>query len=164
MNNETIKADKTEFDIPEGKSYLTISRVFDAPRDRVFAALTDPETIPDWWGPSQFKTRVDAMDPQIGGKWRFAQVDDDGNEYAFNGVYHEVTAPERLIQTFEFEGLPERGHVTLERMTLDDLGEQTRMTVRVGFLGTEDRDGMVESGMEGGARETWNRFAALVEN
>lgn len=164
MSTDMISNDKSEFDIPEGKSYLTISRVFDAPRERVFAVLTNPETIPDWWGPSRYKTRVDVMEPRNGGKWRFLETDGDGNEFAFNGVYHEVTAPERMIQTFEFEGLPERGHVTLERMTLEDLGDQTRMTVRVGFLGTEDRDGMVASGMEGGARETWNRFAALVEN
>lgn len=164
MSTDTTATDKSVFDIPEGKSYLTISRVFDAPREKVFTVLTNPETIPEWWGPSQYKTRVDAMEPENGGRWRFTQSDDNGNEFAFNGVYHEVTPPERLVQTFEFEGLPERGHVTLERMTLEDLGEQTKMTVRVAFLGVEDRDGMVESGMEGGARETWNRFAALVEN
>lgn len=164
MSTDTMNTDKTQFEIPEGKSFLTISRVFDAPRDRVFAALTNPETIPEWWGPSRYKTRVDSMEPKSGGRWRFAQIDDDGNEYAFSGVYHEVTAPERIIQTFEFEGLPEPGHVTLERLTLEDLGEQTRATVRVAYLGTEDRDATVDSGMEGGARETWDRLAALIES
>ena len=82
---------------------IHVERVFDAPRDRVFAAFTDPKLIPEWWGPT---TTVDQMDVRPGGSWRFVFRDADGSESAFRGTYKEVTPPERLVQTFEWEGMP----------------------------------------------------------
>jgi uncharacterized protein YndB with AHSA1/START domain len=155
--------DKTELTIPPNEPYVIATRVFDAPRERVFDACIDPETISRWWGPSYLTTTVEEMVPEKGGRWRFIQADPDGNEYPFNGVYHEVTKPERVIQTFEFEGLDEPGHVLLEHHTFEDLDGRTRLTTRAAYLSIEDRDGMVESGMESGLRETWNRLAELVE-
>src|SRR5207245_5343390 len=94
-----------------GKQEILITREFDAPRELVFKACTDPKLIPQWWGPRSLSTEVDKMDVRPGGQWRFINRDAEGNEYAFHGVYHEILAPERVIDTFEFEGLPETGHV-----------------------------------------------------
>jgi len=72
----------------------------------VFKAYTDPSIIPHWWGRRRLTTMVDKMDVRPGGVWRFVQRGPDGHEYAFNGVYREIVPPERLVQTFEFEGMP----------------------------------------------------------
>ena len=87
-----------------------------------------------------------------------------GNEYAFHGVYHEALAPERIIDTFEFEGLPETGHVTLETMTLEDLaGDRTRLTVQCVFQSVADRDGRLQGGMLAGVNDTYERLAELLQ-
>src|SRR5215207_10022772 len=91
---------------------IHVERVFGAPRDRVFAAFTDPGRIPEWWGPRDTTTIVDRMDVRPGGSWRFVMRDSDGSESGFRGTYREVTPPERIVQTFEWEGMP--GHVSVE--------------------------------------------------
>jgi uncharacterized protein YndB with AHSA1/START domain len=139
---------------------IRIEREFDAPRDRVFAAYTDPELIPEWWGPRGTTTVVDRMDVRAGGSWRFVSRDADGGETAFRGTYREVTPPERLVQTFEWEGLP--GHVSVETAVFEDLGDRTRVTTVSLFHTTEERDGMLESGMEGGMNETYARLDELL--
>jgi uncharacterized protein YndB with AHSA1/START domain len=146
-----------------GKQEIVITREFDAPRELVFKAFTDPHLIPEWWGPRHLSTEVDKMDARPGGQWRWINRDAQGNAYAFHGVYHEVLAPERLIRTFEFEGLPETGHVSLETLTLEELpGGRTRLTAHSVFQSVADRDGMLQSGMEAGARETYDRLTALL--
>jgi len=139
---------------------IHIERVFDAPRDRVFAAYTDPALIPEWWGPRGTTTEVDEMDVRPGGSWRFVARDSDGSETAFRGTYREVVAPERIVQTFEWEGLP--GHVSVETATFEDLGDRTRMVATSLFHTTEERDGMLHSGMEGGMNETFDRLDELL--
>jgi uncharacterized protein YndB with AHSA1/START domain len=137
-----------------------VERVFDAPRDRVFATLTDPALIPEWWGPRGTTTIVEEMDPERGGRWCFLMRDADGGETRFRGTYREVTAPERIVQTFEWSGMP--GHVSVETATLEDLGEQTRVVSVSVFHLTEERDGMLESGMEGGMNETYDRLDEVL--
>ena len=139
---------------------IQIERVFDAPRDRVFAAFTDPKLIPEWWGPRDATTAVDQMDVRPGGSWRFVIRHADGQEHAFRGTYREVTPPERIVQTFEWEGLP--GHVAIETATLEDLGDRTKLTTTSLFHTTEERDGMLLSGMETGANETYARLDELL--
>ena len=139
---------------------IRIEREFDAPRDEVFAAMTDPELIPEWWGPRGTTARVDYMDPQTGGRWRFVIDDPNGGDTAFQGAYREVTAPERIVQTFEWEGMP--GHVSVETAEFEDLGERTRMVVTSVFHTDEERDGMLASGMEGGMNETYERFDEVL--
>ena len=147
-----------------GKQEILITREFDAPRELVFKAVTDPELIPQWWGPRNLSTEVDKMDVRPGGQWRFLNRDARGNAYAFHGVYHEVLVPERIIDTFEFEGLPETGHVTLETMKLEELpGGRTRLTVQSVFQSVADRDGMLQSGMEEGLNESYDRLAELLK-
>ena len=144
-----------------GSPYVSLHRDFDAPRDLVFALLTDPEQIPLWWGPSYLTTRVDRMDPRSDGSWRFVQTAPDGTEHAFHGVYHDVSGPDRVVQTFEYEGVP--GHAALETIVLEDLGDgRTRLTQTGVYQSLADRDMVVASGMESGAKETWERFAELL--
>jgi uncharacterized protein YndB with AHSA1/START domain len=137
-----------------------VERVFDAPRDRVFATLTDPELIPEWWGPRGMTTIVEEMDPERGGRWCFLMRDADGGETRFRGTYREVTPPERIVQTFEWSGMP--GHVSVETATLEDLGEQTRVVSVSIFHLTEERDGMLDSGMERGMNETYERLDEVL--
>jgi uncharacterized protein YndB with AHSA1/START domain len=139
---------------------IVSERVFDAPRERVFAAYTDPELIPEWWGPRATTTIVDRMDVRPGGAWRFVNRDSDGSETAFRGTYREVTPPERIVQTFEWEGMP--GHVVVETATFEDLGERTKVTAISLFHTSEERDGMLDSGMERGLTETHDRLAELL--
>ncbi len=139
---------------------IRIVREFDAPRDRVFALMTDPELIPEWWGPRETTAVVDEMDVRAGGSWRFVIRSADGSETAFRGVYREVTPPERIVQTFEWEGMP--GHVSVETACFEDLGNRTRLTTTSIFHTTEERDGMLGSGMEGGLNETYARFDELL--
>jgi uncharacterized protein YndB with AHSA1/START domain len=151
---------QTAFSVEPGKQDIVITRVFDAPRDVLFSILTNPDLIPQWWGPRRLATTVDKMDVKPGGVWRLVQRDANENVFAFHGVYHEIAAPERLVYTFEFEGMP--GHVTLETVVLDDWGGKTKSTNRVVFQSVEDRDGMIASGMEEGASETMDRLAELL--
>ena len=147
-------------EIVPGKQEIVGSRLFDAPRELVFKTMTDPTLIPRWWGPRRHATRVDEMEVRAGGRWRYVLRDPEGDETAFHGVYHDLTAPERLIYTFEWEGQP--GHVLLETVTLEDVGGQTKMTDLLVFQSVADRDGMVENGMESGARETMDRLEELL--
>ena len=147
-----------------GKQEILITREFDAPRELVFKACMDPKLISQWWGPRNLSTIVDKMDVRPGGQWRFINRDAEGNEYAFHGVYHEILAPERVIDTFEFEGLPETGHVTLETMKLEELpGGRTRLTTQSVFQSVADRDATLQSGMEAGVNDTFDRLAELLK-
>jgi uncharacterized protein YndB with AHSA1/START domain len=139
---------------------IRIERVFAARRDRVWAAYTDPELMPEWYGPRGTTTIVDRMDVRQGGSWRLVSRDSDGSETAFRGTYREVTPPERIVQTFEWEGLP--GHVAVETATFEDLGERTKVTTVSLFHTTEERDGMLASGMERGLNETYARLDELL--
>jgi uncharacterized protein YndB with AHSA1/START domain len=140
---------------------IIMTRVFDAPRELVFKAYTNPNLIPQWWGLRSHTTIVDKMEVRSGGIWRFAQRDAKGNEDGFNGEYHEVVPPARLVNTFEWEGMP--GHIIVDTATFEELpGSKTRLTITSLFSSVEDRDGMLASGMEGGANETWDRLAELL--
>ena len=138
-----------------------LTRVFDAPRELVFKTMTDPTLIPQWWGPRKYKTVVDKMDVRVGGKWRFGNIAADGGEHWFNGEFREIVPNERVVQTFEYEPLP--GHISVDTLTLEDLGEgRTLMRVRSAFGSKEDAEGMIQSGMEAGARETYDRLEELL--
>jgi uncharacterized protein YndB with AHSA1/START domain len=140
---------------------VVITRIFDAPRELVFKASTNPDFIPQWWGPKRFSTTVERMDVSPGGVWRFIQRDQDGNEYAFHGVYREIVPPEREVHTFEFEGMP--GHVILEASKFEEFEGKTKLTVTDLFQSVEDRDGMFNSGMKEGATESMDRLEDLLK-
>ena len=147
-----------------GKQEFFITREFDAPRELVFKAFTDPELYVQWLGPRNMTMRLEKFEPRSGGVWRYTHQDPQGNVYGFHGVYHEVLPPERLIDTFEFEGLPESGHVTLETARFEALpGGRTRFSAQVVCQSVADRDGMVASGMEQGMSEGFERLDELLE-
>jgi uncharacterized protein YndB with AHSA1/START domain len=155
---------KTTILAEPGKQEVLITREFDAPRELVFQAFTDPELYVQWLGPRRLTTMLDIFEPRSGGRWRYLQKDQGGKEFGFHGVYHEVRAPERIIDTFEFEGLPEAGHVALETLTLQALpGGRTRLTAQSVFQSVADRDGMLQSGMEEGLSESYERLAELLQ-
>lgn len=152
---------KTKIVATPGKQEVIISRTFDAPRELVYEVYTDPKLMPEWWGPAQYGTRVDEMDVRRGGRWRFVNVDGGGMEFAFRGVYHEAAAPDRLVYTNEFEGMP--GAVGLVTVTFEDLpGEKTMLTEVNLFPSVDARDAVIQSGMAEGASETLDRLAALL--
>ena len=140
---------------------IVLTRRFDAPRELVFKAMTDPDAIPKWWGPRRYQTIVDRMEVRPGGAWRFINRDQDGTEFAFHGEYREIVPPERLVYTFEFEGAP--GHVSLETIVLEEREGVTYSIDTVLFDTREARDAMIASGMETGASESMDRLAELVE-
>ena len=140
---------------------IVLTREFDFPRDLVFEAFTRPEHIAQWWGPRGTTVPSCQMDFRAGGKWRFVSRDADGNEFGFRGEIREVVPPERIVQTFEFEGMP--GHVSVETLRLEDLGGRTRMTVTSQFDSVMDRDGMLQSGMEKGAAESYERLSEYLQ-
>jgi uncharacterized protein YndB with AHSA1/START domain len=153
---------KTNVIAEPGKQEIIITRILDAPRDLVFKAYTDPNVIPQWWGPRDLTTVVDQMEVRPGGIWRFVHRDAEGNEYGFHGVYHDVVSPERIVSTFEFEGVP--GHVLLATMTFEEQDGKTKLTDASVFQSVEDRDGMLQSGMEGGASESMDRLDEYLAN
>jgi len=150
--------------IEPGKQELYIEREFDAPRELVFKAFTDPDIYVQWIGPRGLTTTLETFEPGNGGSWRYIQKDPNGNEFAFHGVNHEVLSPERIIGTFEFEGLPEKGHVILQTARFEELpGNRTKLTSQSVFQSVADRDGMLQSGMEEGVNDSYDRLDELLE-
>ncbi|MFE6386680.1 MULTISPECIES: SRPBCC family protein [Nocardiopsis] len=143
-----------------GQHDIVVTRSFDAPRDVVFRAMTDAEHLARWWGLKENETVIDHANLRRGGSWRFVERAPDGQEYAFHGVVHDVVAPERFVQTFEFEGMP--GHVCLETTTLEERDGRTLYTSTTVFQSVEDRDGMVESGMEYGLKQSMEALDELL--
>jgi uncharacterized protein YndB with AHSA1/START domain len=143
-----------------GKQELIMIRLFDAPRELVFRIYTDPRLIPYWWGPQNETIIVEEMDVRPGGSWRYIHRDAGGHEYAFRGVYHEVLSPDRLVYTFEFEGMP--GHILLETVTFGEQGGKTMLMDHSVFQTLEDRDGIFSSELEKEALESMDRFDELL--
>ena len=157
-------ANKTEIIAEPGKQELCVKREFDAPRELVFRAHTDPEIYVKWVGPRDLKMTIEKWDCTDGGSYRYTH-ERDGQKYAFFGVNHEVHAPERIIGTFEFDGLPERGHVILGTTEFEELpGGRCRLVHQSVFRSVADRDGMIASGMEHGVNEGYEKLDAYLAN
>lgn len=139
---------------------ILMTRDFDARRELVFRAYTDPKLIPKWWGLRAHTTTVEKMDVRPGGAWRYVCRDPEGNAYAFRGVYKEVVPPQKLVYTFEFE--PMAGRIMTETLTFHEHQGKTRVTTRSTYMTKEDRDGMIASGMERGAAESYDRLEELL--
>jgi uncharacterized protein YndB with AHSA1/START domain len=153
---------KTTVTAEPGRQDLFITREFEAPRELVFKAHTDPGLYVQWLGPRGYEMKLETFEPHSGGRYRYTHKDKDGNEFGFHGVFHEMSE-ELMIQTFEFEGLPERGHVALDTMRLEKLsGDRTRVTIHSVFQSVADRDGMVQAGMERGVKEGYERLDEIL--
>ena len=152
---------ETEYTIEPGKQELTSTVVLDAPRELVFRAYTDPKLFAQWWGPRRYKADIKKFEAKPGGEWHIDHVGADGSRQGFRGVNHDVVAPERICQTFEYLGVP--GHVALQTATFEPLGNKTRVIAQIVFQSVMDRDGMVASGMSEGANESMERLTELLE-
>ncbi len=153
---------KTEFIIDRENLTITATRVFDAPRGMVWAAVTDSTLIPLWWGPRRFTTAVEKNDLRPGGEWRFVQHGADGKKFGFHGITKEVVLLERITQTFNFEGIPD-GHEMIQTMTLaDSEGGTTTLTQTAHYQNIGDLEGMAQAGMEKGLEESMDRLAELT--
>lgn len=134
---------------------IRIERIFDAHRARVWRAYTDPKEVAQWWGRGNTLV-IERMELERGGHWRFVEHGPEGID-GFEGRYREVSPPERIVQTFEWDGMP--GHVIIETVNFEDLGDGRTRVVNISlFHTTEERDGMLHLGMEKGMNES---FAAL---
>src|SRR5262249_39938814 len=156
--SQIAKSPKATVTTPSDRE-IRIERIFNASRERVWNAMTDPKLVAEWWGRGN-KLVVERMELERGGHWRFVEHADDG-VHGFEGRYREVTPPERVVQTFEWDGMP--GHVVIETMTLEDLGDgRTKLVTLSLFQTTEDRDGMMKSGMEFGLNQSYAALDRLL--
>ena len=145
----------TTFMTMPGDREIRTERIFNAPRERVWRAMTDPALVAQWWGRGN-KLVVERLEVERGGHWRFVEHSDHG-AHGFEGRFREVVPLERMSQTFEWDGMP--GYPAVQTLTLEDLGDgRTRVVGTTMFFTPEERDGMVHSGMEGGMNES---YAAL---
>ena len=159
-----VRNNITRITAEPGRQEIFITREFDAPRDLVFKAFTDARLLIQWLGPRRLTMTVETFESKTGGSWRFIHKDKDGNAYGFHGVHHEIASPERIIRTFEFEGLPEKGHASLETVRFEEMpGGRTRLITQSVFQSVADRDGMIQSGMEEGVNDSYDRLDELLE-
>ena len=140
---------------------IVMTRVFDAPRELVYRAYTDPKLITQWWGLRHNTTTVHKLDLWKGGSWRFVETDPQGEINGFHGEFREIVPGEKLAYTFEYEGMP--GHVVLDTITFEDADGKTLVTAKSIFENLEDLNGMVQSGMEEGGNESYDRLAELLQ-
>ena len=160
--SSAVTVGKTTLVAEPARQDIIITRLFDARREPLFKALTDPALIAQWCGgPETANTVVDHMHVRPGGSWRWFFVDPQGGKVGLHGVYHDVVTPERLVYTFEFEGVP--GHVLLRTITLQDRQGKTLLTEQSVFQSAESRNGMMQSGIKEGTAASWDRLELLVK-
>jgi uncharacterized protein YndB with AHSA1/START domain len=140
---------------------IRITRDFAASPDKVLRAHTDPDLFARWCGPDAGTIRIEHWDARTGGSWRYVHAGDNG-EYGFHGTFHEVR-PDRIVQTFTFEGMPDG--VSLQTLTLEDLGDgRTRLHAQSLVDSFEDRDMWLRSGMETGVNEGYAKLDKVLSD
>ena len=155
-----ITVGRTQIVAEPGAHEILITRLFDVPRPRLFKAFTDPSLVEKWCGgPQGPNTVVDHMDVRPGGSWRWRFVDAQGNGVGLHGVYHDVVVPEKLVYTFEYEGVP--GHVLLRTVTLTEQDGKTLLSEQSIFQSVANRDGMLQSGIKEATAAGWDRLEKL---
>lgn len=148
-------------DIPAGVPWIDFTREFDAPVSAVWNAHRDPELVKQWLGPRGYQMDIERWDFADGGGYRYTHTDGEGQSYAFRGTFHTVRENDLAVQTFEFDGAPDE--IALEFMRFVDLGDgRCRLEGRSIGRTVEGRDAMVESGMETGMAEGYERLEELV--
>jgi uncharacterized protein YndB with AHSA1/START domain len=151
---------ETQITAEPGIPQFQMTREFDAPRELLFRAYTDPELLVQWLGPRRLSMKIDRYDARHGGEWRYVHSDDDGNDYAFRGVFHGTPSVDGIVQTWEFEGAP--GHVHLETAAFEEHDGGTRLVLTAVYPSVESRDAELAHGMESGARESLDRLDELI--
>ncbi len=143
-----------------GLPFIDLEREFDAPRDLIFRAHTDPDLLVQWLGPRRLTMTIDRMEIRDGGTWRYVHREPDGTEHGFHGVFHGTPSVDGIVQTFEYEGAP--GHISLESLKLEERDGRTVVRIHSVYQSVEGRDAMVESGMEQGVNEGYERLDELI--
>jgi uncharacterized protein YndB with AHSA1/START domain len=149
-----------DFTIERKKLKVTLSRVFDAPRELLYKVFTDPKHKAIWWRCNSVTTIFVQMDVKKGGSWRIIQKGEDGKKFVFHGEYLEVIPPEKIVNTSEFEGMP--GHVITETTTFEEQEGKTKLTITSSFQTIEDLEGMINAGMESGSTESMDHIEELL--
>jgi uncharacterized protein YndB with AHSA1/START domain len=158
MSAATKSANRSTVSKPSDRE-IRIERTFDAPRDRVWSAFTDPKLLAQWWGRGN-KLVIEKFELERGGHWRFVEHGPEG-KHGFEGRFREVTPKDRIVQTFEWDGMP--AYVIIETLELTDLGDgRTKVVTLSLFHTTEERDGMLESGMEEGLNQSYEALDKLL--
>lgn len=142
---------------------IAMTRVFDAPRRLVFDAHTKPELVKRWLlGPDGWSMPVCKIDLRIGGKYRYVwRRDKDGMQMAIGGVYREIMAPERLVQTERFDEAWYPGEA-VDTLVLTEQGDKTTLTQTMLYESSGARDAVLKSGMERGVAASYDRLAELL--
>jgi len=141
---------------------FVMERVFAAPRELVWQAITKPEHIPNWWGPRDIPMTVEAMDFRVGGRWRWIGHSRDGDA-PFTGEYLEIDPPKRIVHTEAFDVEPfNQGEPALVTITLEEVDGGTRLRSSSRFPSVEALEGALSTGMTGGAIESWDRLAEVI--
>src|SRR5437868_3598839 len=138
---------------------VVMTRVFDAPRRLVFDAFTRPELLKRWFGPRGWSLAVCEVDLKVGGTFRFVLRGPGGAEMGMRGVYRELAPPERSVHTESFDDYPGESQVTA---VLVEQGGKTTLTATVLYPSREVRDAVIQSGMEHGAAESYDKLAELL--
>ena len=139
---------------------IVITRTFDAPLALVWEAMTIPALVLRWWGPEWAPLETCDIDLRVGGSWRYVSRAEDGAEMGWHGSYREIEAPVRIVSTEVFEGFPDAESVNT--MTLTDVNGVTTLQTVVLHATKENRDGHLQSGMEAGMQDTFNRLDDLL--
>ncbi|MGW2786636.1 SRPBCC family protein [Streptomyces populi] len=158
--NTTHRGHETQIEADPALPTILIAREFDAPPERVFRAYTDPDLLVRWLGPRRMTMRIDVYEARTGGSYRYVHREDDGTEYGFRGVFHEVRPDERIVQTFAYDGFPDG--VSLETTLFEDLRGRTRVTTTSLMASLDARDAMIRSGMRRGVTEGHERLDELL--
>jgi uncharacterized protein YndB with AHSA1/START domain len=146
-----------------------LTRVFDAPRNLVWEAWTQPEHIAQWWGPAGFSTRVEELDLRAGGRWRYVMIGPDGAEYPSRGVFRAVVPAERIATTDDFDEafeLPDGGELPrgiVVTCVFEDLGTRTRLTLSIVHPNVEERRKHAEMGVVEGWRSSFDCLAEHLQ-
>lgn len=157
---ESKKASRNKLKVTTPKDReIKIERTFDGPLELVWRALADPELLSQWWGRGN---RLDVrMEFKVGGHWRFVEHGPDG-EQGFEGRYREIVPRRKIVETFEWDGMP--GYVSIQSTVLKKISKnKTKIVSNALFFTNEERDGMLQSGMEHGLDQSYKVLDRLLQ-
>src|SRR6266576_228614 len=142
------------------ETQILITREFDAPKHLVFKAYTTPEFIKRWWSGNRGKVTSADVDLRVGGKWRYVMTANEGFEVAFHGEFKEIVPNERIVSTEVYEGMPDGE--ALDTTTFSDVDGRTVLTISMQMASKQDRDAVINSGMEAGMQEAMDHLEEVV--
>jgi uncharacterized protein YndB with AHSA1/START domain len=145
---------------------ILITREFDAPRHLLYRAYTEPDLIKRWWSGRRGEVTSVEVDLRVGGRWRYVMMANEGFEVAFHGTFRELVPNERIVTTELFEGVPDAREedATVNTTTFEELDGRTRLVTLVECHTRETRDAIIESGMEGGMQESYDKLEDVARS